>query len=310
MRKGREQGAGGVAVKNRRLNNKAPKTTFIDIRTLTLQPVNHMCTMKIRILIPLFPLLLFVSCRTVHDPIAYFQDIDNWAGEAADSMNYAPKIMPDDELSITVSGVDPNAVAVFNMPLSSYPTPGETEISMAPVLHTYLVDSRGKINFPVLGEIAVAGMTREELTDLMAGKLAAYVKEPIVTVQIRNFKVSVLGEVARPGTVRIANERLSVLDAIGMAGDLTIYGNRKNVLLIRDNGGRKEYHRFDLTSAESLRSPYYYLQQNDVLYVEPNKFRKGNARYSQNQQFNVSLASTVISAISVLASLAIALLVK
>ena len=145
---------------------------------------------------------------------------------------------------------------------------------------------------------------------MMTKRISAYVKSPIVTIQIRNFKVSVLGEVNKPGTVNVPNERLSVLDALGMAGDLTIYGNRTNVLLIRDNNGLKEYHRFDLTSAEMLTSPYYYLQQNDVLYVEPNNARKGNAKYSQNGQFNVSLASTIISALSILASLGIALLVK
>ena len=153
-------------------------------------------------------------------------------------------------------------------------------------------------------------MTRSELTDIMTEKISAYVKSPIVTIQIRNFKVSVLGEVNKPGMVNIPNERLSILDALGMAGDLTIYGNRTNVLLIRDNNGQKEYHRFDLTSSETLTSPYYYLQQNDVLYVEPNKARKGNAKYSQSGQFNISLASTIISALSILASLGIALLVK
>ncbi|RGK26992.1 polysaccharide export protein [Bacteroides intestinalis] len=266
--------------------------------------------MKIKTLIPVFSLLLLMSCKTTTNNITYFQDLDNLAAYSGDNINYAPKIVPDDELSISVSGVDPNAVAVFNMPLSSYLTPGETSVNITPALHTYLVDSKGNIDFPVLGKISVGGMTRSELTDLITKKLTTYVKDPIVTIQIRNFKVSVLGEVTKPGTVSVPNERLSVLDAIGMAGDLTIYGNRKNVLLIRDNGGKKEYHRFDLTSIESLNSPYYYLQQNDVLYVEPNKARKGNAKYSQSQQFNISLASTVISAISVLASLAIALLVK
>ena len=147
------------------------------------------------------------------------------------------------------------------MPLASYLAPGETNVTSTPVLHTYLVNSRGEIDFPVLGKIQVANMTRSELTDMMTEKISAYVKSPIVTIQIRNFKVSVLGEVNKPGTVNVPNERLSVLDALGMAGDLTIYGNRTNVLLIRDNNGKKEYHRFDLTSAETLTSPFYYLRQ-------------------------------------------------
>lgn len=267
--------------------------------------------MRIRIIITAFSILLLTSCKTTTNNITYFQDLDAASAILTEqTVNYTPRIAPDDQLSITVLGTDPNAVAIFNMPLASYLTPGETRINATPVLHTYLVDSRGEIDFPVLGKIQVAGKTRNEVTDMMTEKIAAYVKSPIVTIQIRNFKISVLGEVNRPGTVNVPNERLSILDAIGMAGDLTIYGNRTNVLLIRDNNGKKEYHRFDLTSADTFISPYYYLQQNDVLYVEPNKARKGNAKYSQSGQFNVSLASTIISALSVLTSLAIALLVK
>ena len=257
-------------------------------------------------------LVLLASCRTSKDTVTYFQDLgqSSASGPVGGVLAYGLKIAPDDQLSITVAGIDPNSVAVFNIPLSSYLTPGQTDVTTTPVLHTYLVDARGDLDFPVLGKIHVAGMTRSELTEHIAQRLRAYVKDPIVTVEIRNFKVAVLGEVAKPGTMSVPGERLSVLDAIGMAGDLTIYGNRKNVLLIRDNGGQKEYHRFDLTSSATLESPYYYLQQNDIIYVEPNKARKDNARFSQNGQFNVSLASTIISAISVLASLAIVLLVK
>lgn len=267
--------------------------------------------MKIKTLIPIFSLLLLMSCKTTTNNITYFQYLDNQVTTIGEqTVNYTPRIAPDDQLSITVSGTDPNAVAAFNMPLASYLAPGEAYVTSTPVLHTYLVNSHGEIDFPVLGKLQVANMTRSELTDIMTEKISAYVKSPIVTIQIRNFKVSVLGEVNKPGMVNIPNERLSILDALGMAGDLTIYGNRTNVLLIRDNNGQKEYHRFDLTSSETLTSPYYYLQQNDVLYVEPNKARKGNAKYSQSGQFNISLASTIISALSILASLGIALLVK
>lgn len=267
--------------------------------------------MKIKIILAASFILILTSCRSTQNTITYFQDLDSrTATIAGETVNYAPRIAPDDQLSITVSATDPNAVAAFNIPLASYLSPGETTVTATPVLHTYLVNPQGEIDFPVIGKVKVAGLTRSELTDMMTQKVAAYVKSPIVTIQIRNFKVSVLGEVNKPGTVNVPNERMSILDAIGMAGDLTIYGNRTNVLLIRDNSGTKEYHRFDMTSAEMLSSPYYYLQQNDVIYVEPNKARKGNAKYSQSGQFNVSLASTVISALSVIASLCIALLVK
>lgn len=267
--------------------------------------------MRIKTIMSAFSILLLMSCKTTNNTITYFQDLDNQSvAITSEPANYTPRIVPDDQLSVTVSGTDPNAVAAFNIPLASYLTSGEMNVTSTPVLHTYLVNSCGEIDFPVLGRLQVAGMTRSELTDMMTEKISAYVKSPIVTIQIRNFKVSVLGEVNKPGTVNVPNERLSILDALGMAGDLTIYGSRTNVLLIRDNNGQKEYHRFDLTSSATLTSAYYYLQQNDILYVEPNKARKGNAKYSQNGQFNVSLASTIISALSVLASLGIALLVK
>lgn len=267
--------------------------------------------MKIKTLLAASFILILTSCRSTQNTITYFQDLESQsAAITGETVNYAPRIAPDDQLSITVSATDPNAVAAFNIPLASYLAPGETTVTTTPVLHTYLVNPQGEIDFPVIGKVKVAGLTRSELTDLMTQKVSAYVKSPIVTIQIRNFKVSVLGEVNKPGTVNVPNERMSILDAIGVAGDLTIYGNRTNVLLIRDDNGKKEYHRFDMTSAEMLSSPYYYLQQNDVIYVEPNKARKGNAKYSQSGQFNVSLASTVISALSVIASLCIALLVK
>lgn len=275
--------------------------------------------MNIKNIFLLSLMLFFVSCRTT-DKVAYFQDIDRLKTDQLnnENVNYQTRIMPDDQLSIFVSSIDPAAVAMFNLPLTSYQSLGDasanstlsTTISTAPSYQTYLVDNNGYIDFPVLGEIKVEGLTRSELSQLLKEKISAYAKSPLVTVRIQNFKVSVLGEVNIPGTKMIQNERVTVLDAIGMAGDLTINGVRNNVLIIRDIDGKKEFHRIDLTSSELLNSPYYYLQQNDVIYVEPNNARKSNARYSQSKQFNISVASTVVSAISVLASLAIALLVK
>ena len=254
--------------------------------------------------------LFLTSCKT-QNRISYFQDLEKETGFIhADTINYEAAIAPDDQLSITVAGIDPSAVALFNLPLTSIQEPGTSAVSTTPVLRTYLVDADGYIDYPVLGRIKVTGMTRRQLTEYLKDRISSYVKSPIVDVQIMNFKVSVLGEVNKPGTITISSERMSVMDAIGLAGDLTIYGERKNVLLIRDIEGKKEYHRFDLTSAATLDSPYYYLKQNDIIYIEPNKARQGNAKYSQNGQFNVSLASTLISAISVIASLAIALFVK
>lgn len=270
-----------------------------------------MLIMKIKLVTVILATILLTSCKTSNE-ITYFQDIDKYSSEqlTKQNINYEAKISPDDQLSIFVSSVDPNAVAIFNLPLTSYLAPGEANVVATPTIHTYLVDNKGNIDFPILGSLHVAGMTRGELSDMLKEKISVYAKSPLVTVQIQNFKVSVLGEVNKPGTITIPNERVSILDAIGLAGDLTIYGERRNVVVIRDINGKKEFHRFDLTSSQMLNSPYYYLQQNDIVYVEPNKARRGNSQYSQNNQFNVSVASTIVSAISVLASLSIALLVK
>lgn len=267
--------------------------------------------MKIKIVTTAVLIALLTSCKTSNQ-ITYFQDISqSTSGELTEqAINYEAKICPDDQLSIFVSSLDPNAVAVFNLPLTSYLTPGEVNISSTPAMQTYLVDTNGNIEFPVLGKIKVAGQTRSELAETLKNKISGYAKDPLVTIKIQNFKVSILGEVTIPGTKTITNERISILDAIGMAGDLTIYGERKNILIIRDFNGKKEYHRLDLTSSELFSSPYYYLQQNDIVYVEPNKARKNNSSYSQSAQFNISVASTIVSAISVIASLTIALLVK
>lgn len=267
--------------------------------------------MEIKTIVVGLSLVLLTSCRT-SEQITYFQDIaQNRSGQLTEQdISYETKICPDNQLSIFVSSIDPNSVAVFNLPLTSYLSPGETTVSATPTIQTYLVDANGYIEFPVLGKIKAAGKTRSELAEYLKVKISAYAKSPIVSIKIQNFKISILGEVKSPGTRTISNERISILDAIGMAGDLTLYGERTNVLIIRDNNGKKEYQRLDLTSSEIFTSPYYYLQQNDIIYVDPNKARISNAKYSQSAQFNISVASTIVSAISVIASLTIALLVK
>lgn len=266
---------------------------------------------SLNLFVCLLAALLLGSCGASKNKVSYFQDMtpDNNLLEGVES-NYEVKITSDDLLSISVSSIDPNAIAIFNLPATTFLQPGVDEIYSTPVLQSYLVDSEGYINFPVLGKIQVVGMTRSQLADYLTKEISRYAKEPIISVNIMNFKVSVLGEVMKPGTVQITNERISILDAISMAGDLTINGMRDRVTLIRDEDGKKTYHVFDLTSSEIFKSPYFYLKQNDIIYVEPNKARRSNANYSQSAQFNISVASTVVSAISVLASLCIALFVN
>ena len=251
----------------------------------------------------------FFSCKTQSD-IAYFQDLENKydQGIAIDTLlNYESKIIPDDILSIYVSAEDPNAVAMFNLPAISYLQAGDTEISGTPKLQTYLVDKYGYINYPQLGKIQVAGLTTRQLETTIKKEIEAYVKSPLVTVNTLNSKIVVLGEVNKPGVLKIESERVSILDAIGMAEALTIYGERKNVLLVREKNGKKEFCRFDLTDPAIFSSPYYYLQKNDVIYVEPNKAKKATAKYGSDKQFNITITSTIISAVSTIAALFIAI---
>ncbi len=259
----------------------------------------------------LFVVLALTSCKSKLN-VTYFQDLENiTSGQiASNNANYEAKIVPDDQLVIQVSGMDPAAVAMFNLPAVSFQKTGETNVASTPVLQTYLVNSQGDIEFPVLGKIHVEGMTRTQLSDYLKEKISAYAKNPLVNVKINNFKISVLGEVNSPGTKYISNERITILDAIGMSGDLGLYANRDNILVIRDNNGQKEFNRVDITSSDIMNSPYYYLQQNDVIYVEPNKAKQKNSRLSGKDQYNISIISTIVSVTSVIASLGIALLVK
>lgn len=261
--------------------------------------------------LPLFFILIyFSSCKTPKN-VLYLENVnqENQIKELHNTyQKYSSFITPDDVLAISVGSVDPASVAAFNLPPVAYLEPGEKEIKTTPALQTYLVDNEGYINFPVLGKIKLGGMTKKEAISYLEQRISEYVKDPIVSMQFMNYKIAVLGEVAKPGQYVLTNERVSIFDAIGMAGDLTINGKRTNVLLVRDNNGTIETHRFDLTSSKLFESPYYYLRQNDIVYVEPNKARQNNARYSQAAQFNVTIISTVVSAISVITSLAVALI--
>ena len=255
--------------------------------------------MKVKIISAAIGIALLSSCKTTNQ-ITYFQDINSYSPELLQEKNidYEAKICKDDQLSIFVSSVDPNAVAAFNLPLTSYLAAGEKDVVTTPTVQTYLVDSKGDINFPILGRIQVTGMSRSELANYLQTKISAYAKSPLVTVQILNFKISVLGEVNSPGTRQVNNERISILDAIGMAGDLTIYGRRDRVAVIREKDGKRRILYHDLRSSDIFQSPCYYLQQNDIVYVEPNKAKTGQSRINSNNSVGVWL-----SAVSVLASI-------
>ena len=201
-----------------------------------------------------------------------------------------------DALTIYVSALDLEAVVPYNLPAVVYATPGSTTLSTTPALQYYVVDEEGDIEFPVLGKLHVAGLKRNEVEQLVKEKLEAQVLNPQVHAHIVNAKVSVLGEVNRPGNVVMTSGRLTLFDALAAAGDLTVYGRRDNVLVTREVDGKLEIARLNLRDANIFTSPYFFLQQNDVVYVSPNKVR---AVSSANASLWLSMVSTVASAATV-----------
>lgn len=249
------------------------------------------------------------SCGTRKNTVTYFQDIDQIAATEWQKSTFAePKLQRHDQLSIIVNAVDQTAVAAFNKPAYTPFEANSLNMNTQPQIQTYRVDPNGDIDFPVLGRLHVDGMTPIELRDLLEQRISQYASDPQVTVELRNFMVTVMGEVNNPSTSYFSTNRATILEALTRCGDLTVYGDRTNVLMIREDAqGRKEYHRLDLTSAELINSPYYYLKQNDVIYVSPNQARRSSSRYNSMKQQNLSMISTVVSVVSVLSTLAIAI---
>lgn len=254
--------------------------------------------------------MLLCSCSSSKTSLTYFEDIKGVEAGEFEKGTYDIKIIPDDELFITVTSMIPSATSIYNIPLVNPSTRESLGVATTPQQQTYRVNNEGNIVMPVLGEIHVAGLSTQELKNLLIEKISKDVDEPIVMVELVNFRVNVLGEVNQPGMKTVTRERYSILDALANAGDLTEYGERENVLLIREENGKRIYHRFNLNDSKMLESPYFYLKQNDVIYVEPNSIRKDNSKYNQNNAYKISVISTIVSACSVIASLVIALTVK
>jgi polysaccharide export outer membrane protein len=245
---------------------------------------------------------LLVSCGS-SKKIAYLQNSD-WLDAEKTAYLYDARIMPKDQLTITVNTVNPEAAYPFNLVVQANLS-GNNSISSRSyvqsqqVLQSYLVDNNGCINFPVVGNIAVGGLTKTACEKLILDKIRPFLNEnerPIVTVRMANYKISVLGEVEHPGMFTVSNEKITVLEALAQAGDLTIYGVRDHVKLIReDASGHKEIHVLNLNDANLIASPYYYMQQNDVLYVEPNKVKARNTNISSSTTIWFSITSALLS---------------
>ncbi len=254
--------------------------------------------------------MLLSSCSSSKTVLPYFTDISTVAEGQFDAGEYSPEIKPDDELLITIMSSVPEATAHYNLPMSNPATRDEMLGYSSPQQQTYIVNSKGDITMPILGEMHVAGLTTEQLKDKITSIVHKDVSDAVVRVQLINFQIIVAGEVARPSRLKVNRERFSILDALSEAGDLTPYGERSNILLVREENGKRVFHHLNLNSADILNSPYFYLQQNDYIYVEPNTIRQSNAKYNQDNAFKLQVISTVVSAASVIASLVITLTVK
>ena len=242
--------------------------------------------------------VFFTACTSTKK-IIYLQDVVPLKQQEIEQ-KYEVIIHGDDLLAVMVNSRDPELALPFNMPMVSYQL-GSNTGGQQRVLG-YLVDTNGNIDFPILGEIHVEGLTRMQLTELIKNKLIEgdLIKDPIVTVQFLNFKISVMGEVGRPGSFTISGDRITLLEALSMAGDLTIYGRRDRVGVIRENNGKRTILFHDLRSADIFNSPCYYLQQNDIVYVEPNKAKSGQSSINQNNSIGVW-----VSVISLLTTIAV-----
>jgi len=236
-------------------------------------------------------ILFLASCASSKE-LVYFGDNDVQKVKA-NLLNYEPEIQPGDELNINVSALNTEAAIPFNLYEAS------NNISI-PRPITYIVGLDGKINFPVIGKVLVGGDTTQKISYKLATLIAPYIKNPIVNIRLVNFKISVLGEVRNPGTYAVPDERISILAAIGLAGDLTIQGKRNNVLLIREKDGKRSFVTIDLTNKELFNSPYYYLAQNDVLYITPNKVKINSSAVGANSSIIISSVSTLISLLAIL----------
>lgn len=254
----------------------------------------------------LVAIFMFVSCQS-YKKVPYLQDAEVVEGTVQQENLYDAQIMPKDLLTIVVSCTSPELAVPFNLTVASPASmaAGNSQLTVQPVLQPYLVDNEGKINFPVLGELKVGGLTKGQTEQLIVEKLKPYIKEtPIVTVRMVNYKISVLGEVARPGTFTISNEKVNLLEALSMAGDMTVWGVRDNVKLIREGaGGKQEIVTLDLNKAETILSPYYWLQQNDIVYVTPNKAKARNSDIGNSTSLWFSATSILVSLASLLVTI-------
>ena len=249
--------------------------------------------------------LAVTSCSTPKN-VAYIQNSDD-VDYAKSEFLYDARIMPKDILTITVNTVNPEASEPFNLLIHNTLNASRSIATSGGALQTYLVDNNGCIDFPVVGTLQVGGLTKSMCEKLIHDKIQRYMnaeENPIVTVRMSNYKISVIGEVNRPGMFNVGNEKINIFEALAQAGDLSIYGVRDRVKLIRENAkGRKEIHTINLNDANIVNSPYYYLQQNDVVYVEPNSVKAKNSAIGTSTTIWISVTGALVSLASLIVNI-------
>ncbi len=248
----------------------------------------------------IFLIFIFYSCETTKN-VPYFADISDTAKPVTiTTADYnEPIIQGDDLLSIMIQTIDPQANSAFTQSNSSFSVPSLTGANQTPV-SGYLVDKQGSVSIPFLGDVKVAGLTTFQARDSISKVVSKFYKNPTVQVRFANFKITVIGEVARPATYLVPNEKITIMDALGLAGDLTIFGKRENVLLIRDSIGAKKFVRLNLNSSSIVHSSYFFLRQNDVVYVEPNKAKIVSTDASRTR--TLAIFGSVLSLLIVIVS--------
>lgn len=250
--------------------------------------------------------LLLSSCGS-SEKVAYLQNSGQVNVESSKVL-FDARIMPKDLLTITVSTVNPEAAVPFNLTTQTAMSQEQKTLASQPTLQTYLVSNDGTIDFPIIGSIKVSGLTKKECESMILEKIRPYLadsEKPIIIVRMSSYSISVLGEVKNPGSFPVSREKINIFEALAIAGDMTIYGVRDRVRLIReDAAGKKEIHVLDLSDANVINSPYYYLQQNDIVYVEPSKVKKQDARVGSMTNLWFSATSILVSLASIIVTIA------
>lgn len=246
-------------------------------------------------------LLLSVSSCVSKSKINYFQqknETNDSLEENSSNINYTPIFKYDDFLSIQVNSLDEESTKLFTLNSLNNSNQMPNYANGIAATSGYLIDSKGFINMPVIGEVKLVGLNRMEATELIKSKLVEFISNPIVNIRIQNFKVTVLGDVRIPGSYNIPNERITLPEIIGIAGDLNITALRNNILVIRDINGIKTEYKIDLTSKDVFKSPAYFLTQNDVVYIEPNRAKRNSSMISSTAGVLISITSLIVTTIN------------